>query len=305
MSPSVPPTRPTTSKARPSRRPRECQTFTLASGHILGFTEYGSRRGTPVFYFHGFPSTRLEGSEWHFTAKHVDVRIISVDRPGIGLSSFQPDRKLVDWPSDIRQLARHLNLQRYYVLGSSGGGPYALACAKMLPSNELCGVGVLAGMGPWKAGTKGMRWMARIAWNVMAWAPLAIRLHMEWVTVPAAHNPDPDVLQKMLEGPAPLGDDDDSSKWSDMMRECLKQGAQGYMAEGRIFTTPWGFELEDVLFDSVRLWYGTDDTQTPIGVGRYMAKYLPNSVLKEYPGLTHFSISDRSEEILMDLVTSQ
>lgn len=239
------------------------------------------------------------------TAKAVDVRIISVDRPGIGLSSFQPERKLTDWPSDIQKLAGHLNLERYYVLGSSGGGPYALACAKMLPSDELCGVGVVAGMGPWNLGTRGMRWMARFAWNVMAWAPLAVRLHMEWVTVPAAHNPDPDVLKKMFEGSAPQGDDDDSSMWSEMMRECLKQGAQGYMAEGHIFTTPWGFELESVRSDSLRLWYGTDDTQTPVRVGRYLAEHLPNSVLKEYHGATHSSISDNSEEILMDLVSNR
>jgi len=125
------------------------QTIKLADGRKLGYDEFGSQDGRPVFYFHGTPSSRLEwqlfGSD--ALAKALRLRLIVPDRPGMGLSSFAAGRRISDWPADVASLADHLGMQRFAVLGYSGGGPYAVACALALPE-RLTRVGVVSGAGP-------------------------------------------------------------------------------------------------------------------------------------------------------------
>jgi pimeloyl-ACP methyl ester carboxylesterase len=102
---------------------QESEATTLADGRTLAYAIYGSpSSSTTVFYFHGYPSSRIEGRLWHDTAQNLDVRLVALDRPGFGNSSFQANRKLLDWPKDVLALADHLNVEKFYVLGTSGGG---------------------------------------------------------------------------------------------------------------------------------------------------------------------------------------
>lgn len=80
-------------------------------------------------------------------AKDSQVRFIGIDRPGFGLSDFKPKRALVDWPNDITELANSLGIDQFSILGVSGGGPYAAACAHQMP-DRLISVGIVCGMGP-------------------------------------------------------------------------------------------------------------------------------------------------------------
>lgn len=90
-------------------------TFTLPDGRKLGYAQYGSPTGRPIFYMHGFPGSRLEAAGFDDLGKELGARIISVDRPGIGWSSPQPGRTLLDFPKDVEQLGNHLGLDRYSV----------------------------------------------------------------------------------------------------------------------------------------------------------------------------------------------
>ncbi len=82
--------------------------------------------GFPLFAFHGFPGSRMEARGLEDIGRRHNLRFICPDRPGYGLSTFQPNRRLLNWPADVRYLARqHLDLKRYAVLGGSGGGPHA------------------------------------------------------------------------------------------------------------------------------------------------------------------------------------
>ncbi|KAI1329332.1 alpha/beta hydrolase [Xylariaceae sp. FL0255] len=155
---------------------RDSQTLKLQNGRVLGFAEYGSPTGKPLFYFHGFPSSRYEAIGIHEICKRQDLRIIAPDRPGFGLSTFVPDRQITDWPEDVRALASHLGLTRFAVLGCSGGGPYALACAHALPSEMLSGVGLLASAGPWKeAGSYDAPLASRLTAFMTYWWPASVR----------------------------------------------------------------------------------------------------------------------------------
>jgi pimeloyl-ACP methyl ester carboxylesterase len=119
----------------------------LSDGRKLGFAEFGETQGEPVFYFHGFPGSRLEAKLAETMAKDSRVRFIGIDRPGFGLSDFKPKRAIVDWPNDVTELADSLGIDQFFILGVSGGGPYAAACAHQIP-DRLISVGIVCGMGP-------------------------------------------------------------------------------------------------------------------------------------------------------------
>ncbi|OAA60541.1 hypothetical protein SPI_05665 [Niveomyces insectorum RCEF 264] len=127
---------------------RENQTCTLPDGRTLGFAEYGAPDGHPLLYFHGFPSSRLDAFAMDKFAKRHNVRVFGIDRPGFGVSTRQPGRRVIDWPDDVLAFAQAQHLTRFGVMGGSGGGPYALACARKLPPAMVTGVGLMAGAGP-------------------------------------------------------------------------------------------------------------------------------------------------------------
>lgn len=136
---------------------KETQTISLADGRTLAYAEYGNLTGTPIICMHGTPSCRLEYRLWESSAKKLNARLIAPDRPGMGLSTNSPGRTLLDWPRDVQTLTQQLKLDRYHVLGGSGGGPFALACAKELPKSQLLSVNVWAGAGPPEIGLKGSK----------------------------------------------------------------------------------------------------------------------------------------------------
>jgi pimeloyl-ACP methyl ester carboxylesterase len=112
----------------------------------LAFSIYGDPHGKPVFFFHGTPGSRLFRPPDEITSR-VGVKLICVDRPGYGNSTFQTGRRILDWPEDIVQIADNLGLDTFAVVGHSGGGPYALACAHRL-SDRVSLAATLAGAGP-------------------------------------------------------------------------------------------------------------------------------------------------------------
>lgn len=109
-----------------------------------GICGYGSPSGPALLYFGAW---RVEASLLAESAERTGVRVIGVDRPGMGVSDFQPRRRLPDWPDDFDELAHHLSLERFAVVGVSAGGPHALACAVAIP-DRLTACGVVSGVAP-------------------------------------------------------------------------------------------------------------------------------------------------------------
>jgi pimeloyl-ACP methyl ester carboxylesterase len=113
-------------------------------GQVLFHLTYGPPNSSTIFYFHGSPSSRLE---WNLfasegLAEKLNIRVIAPDRPGLGLSDFQPGPRIGDWPADVIALADDLGVARFAVLGYSGGGPYAASCALKIPE-RLTRVGIV------------------------------------------------------------------------------------------------------------------------------------------------------------------
>ena len=123
--------------------------FVLPSGRGLGYDDHGPAEGQPVFYFHGVPSSRLDLHQFasEALAERLGIRVIAVDRPGCGRSDFQSGRTIADWPADVATLADGLGIERFAALGWSGGGPYALACARALPQ-RVSTAALVSSVGP-------------------------------------------------------------------------------------------------------------------------------------------------------------
>src|SRR5210317_201332 len=124
------------------------ETIILKDGRTLGFAEYGDLSGRVVFHFNGSGGSRLEHPADLSILTELGVRLITTDRPGHGLSDPQPKRNLLNWPDDISELADQLGLEKFYIIGHSAGGPYALACAYKLP-DRIVACGIVSGLAPY------------------------------------------------------------------------------------------------------------------------------------------------------------
>jgi pimeloyl-ACP methyl ester carboxylesterase len=115
-------------------------TLRLADGRIASWFAYGPPTGIPVFFFHGWPGSGAQGYFLEEAAQELGVRLISPERPGFGLASPQPYRTFADWPADVSAIADHLGISSFSIMGVSGGGPYALACAALIPERirQVC-----------------------------------------------------------------------------------------------------------------------------------------------------------------------
>ena len=121
-------------------------TVQLSDGRALGYAEYGDPDGDPIFEFHGLPGSRFYELD-NQALSRAGARLLTVERPGIGLSDPLPGRGLKDWPPDVAALADRLGFERFAVLGTSAGAVYALAAGLGLPE-RLTGVGLLCAIGP-------------------------------------------------------------------------------------------------------------------------------------------------------------
>ena len=146
--------------------------ITLREGRRLSFTEFGDGQGKPVFYFHGFPGSRLEAKMADRISHQSRIRFIGIDRPGYGLSSCKVARTISDWADDVVQLAVALNIRQFSILGVSGGGPYVAACAYQI-RHRINLVGIVCGMGPVDVPglTRDMLWTYRRGLHIAARFP--------------------------------------------------------------------------------------------------------------------------------------
>lgn len=279
----------------------------LGDGRTLGFDDVGARHGVPVLYFHGFGSSRIIRHPDDSIAERLGIRLIAVDRPGIGGSSGWPGRTMLDWPADVVALADALGLERFAVLGWSGGGPYALACAWALP-HRVVAAGVisspapLVGAGSTEYLTRGHRAAARAAGA----APWMVRLAMWRWARQQQRDPErhlDEAVAKMIEADrVVIADPRVRAMMLTNAREMYRQGNRGVYDEALIVSREWGFALDAILVPVI-IWHGEADPTVPVAMGRFLARQVPASRTRIYPGDGHQVFVERWEEILSDLIS--
>ena len=277
---------------------RPNQTVPLQDGRALGFAEYGDFNGKPVFYFHGHPGSRLEFPLFdpEDAASELGVRLIAPERPGHGMSDFQRGRTILDWPDDVIELADSLHISRFAVLGVSGGGPFAEACAFKI-HDRVTRTAIVCGMGPAKApGT-----VDGISW-IYAGKPAIVRnLLLKMMAVGMRRDPDKfqqRFLKQMNEAlPAPdaavMSDPELAASFLERtFVEALRSGIHGASHDAKLYSKPWGFRLEDIA-GSVHLWHGEMDLQVLPSVGHYVAETIPICHATFSPDDGHLSLPRR------------
>jgi len=285
------------------RPPRFEGAFLLAGGRRLGYAEYGPATGRAVLWFHGTPGARRQISPHARDVAHDrDVRLIAVERPGIGASTPHVYGSLVEWAADIEALCEALGLARVAITGLSGGGPYALACAHELPE-RIVAVAVLGGPAPSVGDESVPDGLSRFTRTVspiarFAHTPLGFLLRR---LVPAL---DP-VAEQALDLFASFMPPGDQRVFADpgirkMFIEDLLLGSrrhmQAFMLDAILFGRPWGFALRDIRIP-VHMWYGDADVIVPMLHGEHMAARIPHAVLRIRPEEGHLGGLGASDEI--------
>ncbi|MCH1514264.1 MAG: alpha/beta hydrolase [Acidimicrobiales bacterium] len=286
--------------------PELLKTVKLSDGRSLSFARFGDPSGKPVFYFHGFPGSRFEAQSNHEAFLNAGIQILALDRPGIGHSTRKNKRKLLDWPDDVVEVAKILNLEKFSILGVSGGGPYALACARAIPG-YLDKVTVACGLGPLDApnATSGMMLSNRVLFRYARFFPPLLRLVI-FMMVQQLSSKSANGLKKFIEGlPEPdrlvLSKTDSQGFVLASAVEGIRQGSGPLLDEIGIYSKFWGFKLEDLRFP-ISLFQGEVDIDVPASMARYQAKMIPSCELNLYPDDGHFSLLDNHiDEIIASL----
>jgi pimeloyl-ACP methyl ester carboxylesterase len=278
---------------------KESQTILLKNGLKLGYAEYGDPKGKPLFFFHGWPSSRLQGRVLDIAAKKLKKRIIAPDRPGYGLSDFDPKRTLLDWPATITELANNLKIDTFSVLGNSGGGPYAAACAFAL-GKRLKKTGISVGLAPTNLDgvLEGLTFFNKLAWKGYHLFPFTIQiaslLHLaqvrKWLPTSFQAFFPAKVDQRHLSKGT-------KSEINVIRTEAFRQGKKAVALDLRLYTQDWGFDLTKIS-GTVLLWYGAKDKNVSVQMGEYYKSLIPNGKLKIFPNEGHLLLHEHAEEVL-------
>lgn len=274
----------------------------LDDGRELAFAEFGAPEGTPVIGFHGTPGSNRQMEILAAAAQAEGVRLIAPDRPGYGQSSYDPTRRLADWPSDVEALARHLGLARFGVFGVSGGGPHAAVCARAL-GERLLGAAIVSGVGPPDTAgfTDGMMVVNRANFALARQSPLLVRPLMSLMIFAGRRFSDramqsmqrslPEADRKILARP------EIAKAFMDDLRNTSRTAAAAAAQDFHLFARPWRFRLEDISIP-VHVWHGDADANVPVTHGKWQAARIPKATLHLCPGEGHMLFIDRAAEIL-------
>ena len=279
----------------------------LSDGRALAFDETGPEDGVPVFFYHSLFGCRLMPAVAADAADNVGVRLINTDRPGIGLSDFQPRRTVLDWADDMVELADLLEIERFRILGVSAGTPYVLASCLRTPE-RVPRAAIASGITPLDEAGVVHRIIPSVLDAVVKRSlPLSILVHRFLV---AGMRRDPTRAMKALNSTLPPSDlvVMERPEISEFViagaLEAAHRGLKGWAYDDRILNEPWGFRPADLPASvPVDLWWGEDDMSTPVAHAEVLAAELPNAQLHVNPGGGHFGgIFDHLDEIFEALV---
>jgi pimeloyl-ACP methyl ester carboxylesterase len=230
----------------------------------------------------------------------------------MGFSDFQEKRSILDWPDDVLELVNCLKLEKYSLIGGSGGGPYALACAYKLPQSNIHGCGVVSGLGPYKMSKKGMNFRSKNLLFFAKYLPWTFNF-LNWLTmgrkVKSENNEwwekNYQKLQKQLPEPDRIIIQNSSTRdWmTNKTIEAFRQGTKGPSHDFKLYAKPWGFKLEDIPIGSrVFIFHGELDTSVPISMAREISSLIPNCHSKYYPEEGHLSLYINNLEEILSLI---
>ncbi|MGE4419117.1 MAG: alpha/beta hydrolase [Sulfurimonas sp.] len=281
----------------------------LDNGRILTYSEYGNKDGQPLFICHGLNSSRLEAKVFSTLISDENFRIIGIDRPGIGGSSFQKNRSILDFTHDIVAVADKLAIKKFTIIGTSAGTAYALACAFKIPQ-RLDSCHIISGLGLIEENFALLSNETKSFIIMCKKFPCLIQ-PIFWMFM-GRYSKNKDKSKKFLANIIQSLDDVDKESldepkigtlFTEAFREAYSTGSRGMAYDAVLaYAKPWGFELKDIKYNHIYLYNGAKDLSIPVEMGEHMHKLLGNSNYSLYKNDGHLStiinqIADIKENI--------
>ncbi len=283
---------------------------TLKDKRLLAYIEYGNSKGYPVFYAHGGPSSRLEGLFFHEEALRRGFRLITTDRPGMGESTFLRNRKLLDYPRDIVELADALGIDKFGVIGWSGGGAHTTVCAYAIPERlafniSLCGYTNFAELPDAICLLRNR--LDQKSVGLSKKHPLVFRMFFELMRFGVKYFPESyykEIIKELCPADIKIAS---SVSFKDIFiedqKEAFKQGSKGVAVDAAVHYVDWGFRLEDIPC-KLHVFHGTEDYLVPIEYAQNIAENTPNCELHILKGEGHlFPI--KYQKLIFDTAESE
>jgi pimeloyl-ACP methyl ester carboxylesterase len=264
-----------------------------------------------VLFFHGTPASK---HNWHLghdprLLEELNLRVLALDRPGLGGSTYQRGRTLQDWVQDVQAFADQLELDGFSLLGYSGGSSFALACALGL-GERVKHTTIVSGMVdlthpslasfPPQQNNQVMRLGSTKPW--------ASRLVYRMMSLSARYTPN--MMIKQLLAMVPPADQEVIMQpevrqaFLTMLHETFAQGPRGAQQDSAIVTTAWGLELENIR-GRVRLWHGDADMNVPVAMWRHFANRLPNAEFTVIADEGHLSLIHRHAREILGAIAAE
>ncbi|HEX3547769.1 MAG TPA: alpha/beta hydrolase [Mycobacterium sp.] len=289
-------------------RPKLEGNIAVGDDRQIGFAEFGDPQGRAIFWFHGTPGARRQiPMEARVFAEQQGIRLIGVDRPGIGSSTPYQYDTVFAFAEDLRTIADTLGVDKMEVIGLSGGGPYTLACAAAMPERVVA-AGVLGGIAPTRGADAidgGAMRLGTVMAPVFEVAGAPIRLVasrfirlVRPIAEPALYlyaRISPEADRRLLVRP-----EFKAMFLDDLLNGSRKQLAAPF-ADVVVFARDWGFRLDEVKVP-VRWWHGDRDHIVPFEHGQHVVSRLPDAQLYHLPGESHLAGLGRAEEILGTMI---
>ncbi len=274
-------------------------------GRTICFVDGGDPYGFPVIGLHGTPGCRL--SRWPEDSLYANagIRYITADRAGYGRSTRHRGRRVADEASDVRTVADALGLDRFSIVGGSGGGPHALACAALLGDRvvRVACQSSLAPLGP--EGLTREQWLhgmdpeiaAELAWADAGEEVLTVEMERAQRLMEERIQDDPGSMLGdkanaidvgFLERPETI------RAFSLIIPEQARHGVSGSVDDTLAFVRPWGFDLGTIRVP-VLITFGDEDTSCPAAHGSFLAASVRGAVVIETKGGGHFAADPTTE----------
>ncbi len=280
------------------------RTVATRDGRALACLDVGDPGGPLVIHNHGGPSSRLEARLFASSASKHGLRLVCVDRPGVGRSSPQDSRTYSGWADDLTTIATALGYDEFGVTGWSEGGPWALAAAAYIDPRRLRHVSSIAGG---SYGAFGDNWAAKYLSKADAlggflalhfepgfrlmYAAIGLTAeHFQRTYIKALRNAVNDYDRRILLPPA------FESAFCEASAECFVQGSDGLVRDSELLYRRWAFDVSTIE-RPVHMWQGLDDALVPAPINRQVAERMPGAVWHPVEGAGHFVAVGSADDV--------
>jgi pimeloyl-ACP methyl ester carboxylesterase len=257
----------------------------LTDSRTLAYCVYGNPLGVPVFYAHGGPGSRIEAAIFHDTAQKFGFRLISTDRPGMGQSTFKPKRRLLDYPADISELADNLGIEKFGVMGWSGGGAHTIVCGyalanRLLFNISMCGYTNFAEL-PGAAKMLNLK-ADQLSVSLSCRYPRLFKLIFDVMALTIRYFPEAyykEIVKSVNGSDKTIASDPDfKAHFIADQKEAMIRGGKGVAVDAAVHYVDWGFRLQEIPV-KVHVFHGIEDTLVPVAFANHLAARIPNCEL--------------------------